>query len=181
MGQYYKVLVTDEKGQEKIYEPNGLKLIEHSWWYNPFCSTIAKKLFDKPHKIAWVGDYSNEDSDRLQELGIDYSKIWGEENERAEISKLRRNELDLDTVKYLVNVDKEIFIDLKEYKEASQDRDGNALFPLSLLTALGNGKGGGDYFGEEGEGFVGYWANDTIYFSNTEPKSYEKVDISFWY
>ncbi|MDA3053229.1 hypothetical protein OFO01_07305 [Campylobacter sp. JMF_01 NE2] len=94
---------------------------------------------------------------------------------------MRRNELDLDTVKYLVNVDKEIFIDLKEYKEASQDRDGNAFFPLSILTALGNGRGGGDYFGTDGEDFVGDWANNTIYFSNTEPKSYKRVDISFWY
>ena len=35
------------------------------------------------------------------------------------------------------------------------------IFPLTLLLAMGNGKGGGDYFGEESIQYVGTWCSSS--------------------
>ena len=39
--------------------------------------------------------------------------------------------------------------------------------PISLLTAIGNGRGGGDY--RRDNSLVGYWAGDEVYLSESKP------------
>jgi large subunit ribosomal protein L21 len=74
--------------------------------------------------------------------------------------------------------DKKLFVDLKQYK-ADSIKDGWCIFPISILTALGNGRGGGDYEGSDMDK-VGSWAFDSVYFTNkTPPKSYKKLQVSF--
>ena len=58
------------------------------------------------------------------------------------------------------------------------------LHPLSLLTALGNGKGGGDYHGIN-EDLIGYWAFDEISFEDADledellSQGFIKQDLEF--
>lgn len=66
MGQYYNVVTMDEAGVIKAYdrhvdgEYTPAKLMEHSWWFNEFVSTITKMLYHNPMRIAWVGDYADQ-------------------------------------------------------------------------------------------------------------------------
>jgi len=48
--------------------------------------------------------------------------------------------------------------------------------PLSLLTAEGNGRGGGDY---RGSGDVGRWARDIISMEDDIPEGYTAYDPGF--
>jgi len=49
--------------------------------------------------------------------------------------------------------------------------------PLPLLTALGNGMGGGDYRGKEGKDNIGSWAFDEIYVTYLRPGTMEAVEF----
>lgn len=63
--------------------------------------------------------------------------------------------------KFLVNYTKKIYIDGTIYFITARNEEGWCTNPLSLLTALGNGQGGGDYRGKEEEK-IGAWAGDWI-------------------
>lgn len=192
MGQYYhQVLETKDKNGNKvrkyfntqIYEwfetgksnyYNGLKLMEHSWWRNDFCTRLAKKLRNKPSRLAWVGDYADEEECR--KFGFDYEDVWGGQDEDY-FTVMKETDFTLDKVKYLVNLDKKCYIDLAEYKKKSED-DFWVVFPLSLLTAIGNGRGGGDYSGTCME-YVGAWTFDLIEFTNKIPSGFVKEEVYF--
>ena len=47
--------------------------------------------------------------------------------------------------------------------------------PIPLLTAIGNGRGGGDYFREDMRGLVGYWAGDEVLLSKRAPKEFTDI------
>ena len=175
MGQYYKVIVRKD-GKDTIYNRKvegydvcAGKLTEFSWWGNRFCRSLAKTLLDSPGKVCFVGDYAEEDE--CKALGFDYGSVWGD---CAEHSDSPASFLDLDSVKYLVNADRKEYVDLPNYKAASTV-DGWTLFPLAILTALGNGRGGGD-FGNEDDPSVGSWAFDSVYFTNELPEGYEEIE-----
>ena len=76
----------------------------------------------------------------------------------------------------LVNHDKNQFVDLKKYKEKSTV-DGWCIFPISLLTALGNGRGGGDY--HKDDPLVGSWAFDTISLTDQPVTGMEEIEPVF--
>ena len=50
---YYK----SKEDTEKQY--NFMKLTEHSWVYNYFTEGLCNKLLNKPARVMWVGDYSD--------------------------------------------------------------------------------------------------------------------------
>jgi hypothetical protein len=54
------------------------------------------------------------------------------------------------------------------------DKDGWQIHPLPLLTCEGNGRGGGDYGGND-QNLVGLWARNTISVSNDIPDGYEEL------
>ena len=77
----------------------------------------------------------------------------------------------------LVNYTKKQFV---RYDECVLNNVGWILNPLPLLTALGNGKGGGDYFDNSPDfDKVGIWAGDSIGIRFAEPKSFEKIRVLF--
>lgn len=88
----------------------------------------------------------------------------------------------------LVNWDKKQYIDMYDYIEKSTVKEGYlqgmCLHPLSLLTALGNGFGGGDYHGTNEE-LVGSWCLDTISFESYDiknkliKKGFKALDVIF--
>ena len=171
MGQYYKVLVRKDKDSKwQLFnrsvdgEYTMAKLTEHSWWYNPFVNTICHMIHFKPKQVAWVGDYA----DDISAKGIDtrelHEKAWGKANGRsvteAQISLFG---------KYLVNHDKKEYVDCTEYYDNSVTEGDWCLHPLPILTAVGNGQGGGDYHGRSMD-MVGRWTCDRISVENAAPK-----------
>lgn len=73
---------------------------------------------------------------------------------------------------YLINVSKHEYIDISHYL-SDCGKDGEKIYdiihPLPILTAVGNGQGGGDYEGICME-YVGVWAGDIIIPTNDKDK-----------
>jgi len=66
------------------------------------------------------------------------------------------------------------------------------LFPLTILLAISNGRGAGDYYGycvkepngdykriTPGEDYIGYWAGDSISATNKPPAGYKHINPGF--
>lgn len=179
MGQYYNVYYLDENGVT-VYdrsvdgEYTMAKLTEHSWWRNPFMSAMCKKIYHHPAEIAWVGDYSDFEH---------YEEVWGE---NAKLQGVHESDFTLDG-KYLVNHSKKEYLDGTKYfvECAEKEDDENneevkwCLHPLSLLTATGNGRGGGDYHGIN-KNFVGIWCMDELSIEDHIPSGYEECFYRFY-
>ncbi len=70
MGQYYRPILGDSFGLEgKVFdrsvdgEYTFAKLLEHSWWQNPFVNAFSEFLYKEPSRVAWVGDYADAPDD----------------------------------------------------------------------------------------------------------------------
>ncbi len=172
MGQYYTPVTKDADGNITAYsrkvdgEYTPAKLTEHSWWKNPFVCTLTKKLLHNPMQVAWVGDYAEEETL--------YQYAYGEEVIGQDVTG---DELRLDG-KFLVNHSQKIYLDCDAYKKRCFDRNGWILHPLPLLTAAGNGKGGGDYHGCNAAQ-TGSWCWDLISVENAPPENYMAVEYTF--
>lgn len=154
--------------------------MEHSWIGNVFMKAISKYIYKNPVQVAWVGDYANDYPNEVngEKRGAElWKETWGGAKEQ-DIDEV--DEFDLHK-KYLVNHDKKIAIDMDEYISKCE-KDGWCVHPLSLLTACGNGMGGGDFYeGSHGYELVGSWCMDTISFEDELPEGICKMDdIEFW-
>jgi hypothetical protein len=189
MGQYYNSVLKDEIGTIANYYNFGLKLMEHSYFFNKYVNSVCKKLVNSPHYVAWVGDYAEEEdyqdrenADTLREM-VNYRQNY-------EGTKLLSQSAPWNYMGHLlVNHSKKQFIDLDDYYRNSvlhygkERKEEYVIHPLPLLTAVGNGKGGGDYYGDKAinKEDVGLWAGDLIeivkyneeYKWNYETKQYE--------
>lgn len=185
MGQYYAPVTIDEKEfrvyslQGKYFKNtknynyyNGIKLMEHSYIKNPAMIAIGNDIYKNPKKIYWLGDYADSylkdraalpnprlSSDKAMEI---YKKVYTVKSEQIDYDKKYDKEYEkyknFYTNKLLVNHTKNEYIN---YLKLRDDDYGYVINPLSLLTAIGNGEGGGDYSGKK-ENLVGYWAGDVI-------------------
>ena len=87
--------------------------------------------------------------------------------------------------KYLVNHTKQIYLDCDAYYErckVKQYGDYWCIHPLSLLTCIGNGMGGGDYRSPSDDSTydeVGTWAWDEISIDDAIPEGYAETEITF--
>lgn len=180
MGQYYRPILTNANGYERVYnrdvdgEYTMAKLMEHSWYRNPFVNSICSKLFNNPMKVVWVGDYADSahttnriETDELKRL---CKKAW-----KGKGYGIKFNPFSLDGL-YLINCTKKIYIDCDQYYNDCI-QNGWCIHPLPLLTAIGNGLGGGDYRGNCPN--VGCWANDVISIERNIPDGFEEVKYIF--
>ena len=166
---------------------NGLKLMEHSYIGNNFVGVVMKLLskggdwYKTP--LVWCGDYFTEDGEENYYNKVtDDTKIkpkeWMKEKEQ------RKSILVNHTKKEYVFVSEEDYKGLSDVKKANkmlkvieeEDNDMN-IHPLPLLTALGNGRGGGDFHGENE--LIGYWARDTISVETEIPENYKELKVNF--
>lgn len=183
MGQYYFPVLRDHGKQNfKSYRAGyagGAKLTEHSWWKNPLCNGIAEKLYHNPMHLYWVGDYSMDCPTHPPTKA--YRAAWGARNRPERIGA---EDFTLDG-KVLVNHTKKQILSCDFYytKLSGKNKWGPewVMHPLSLLTAYGNGLGGGDYRGEN-ENDIGAWGGDLI---SVEDSPYYKPDYTevfyrFW-
>lgn len=178
MGQYYNILLKEGR---KINTYNrqvvgdtytGAKLTEHSWWKNPFVCSIVRKIYNNPCKIAWVGDYADKGLYKGNNL---HNLAW--EKKKEDMITIDDDELYLDN-KVLVNHTQKIFVDCNKYKCHCMTADGWCLHLLPLLTAYGNGRGCGDYYGSN-INEIGLWCWELISVEDAPPKNYEEVEYVF--
>ena len=208
MGQYYKPTV-EKDGEVSVFYShdydNGLKLMEHSYIGNDFVNAVSTKILKSPGRVAWIGDYSNSGAD---EYGDDpyekklpyesfvkmYEKAWGEHEEYPHPAPAPILEDDCNGM-YLVNHDIKCYIALEDYVKANKWtergvwKDGKidesetydmCVHPLPLLTACGNGRGGGDYFAQYPDyEFIGTWAFDLLEITDEKPEEYTATMYTF--
>jgi hypothetical protein len=180
MGQYYKPVILGEKTEENHETVkawmcsheygDGSKLMEHSYQGKKFVSTFEKQLSRKGdyHKsrVVWAGDYADEEPGlKIIEEGKEYdANLYSLCNDKNEIKpKVSKT----DTYQYILNHTKKEFVDKNKVPEI-KDWEGTKIHPLPLLTCEGNGRGGGDFRGDE-KGIVGSWARDVISVEKTNP------------
>jgi len=173
MGQYYKAINLDNK-QWLNSSGGGLKLTEHSWVGNDFVGRIMNLMLETGEwfkkRIVWAGDYYGDEGDE-----IDHYKQAGSSNK---IDPLIYMTAANQKRAKLINHTKKLYV---RYDEMP-DKDGWVVNPLPILTALGNGRGGGDYSESQPDcDKVGIWAGDVLSISFTVPKSkwYKKLVVSF--
>lgn len=208
MGQYYTPTIISVDGEFKTlysYEfESGLKLMEHSWVGNEFVNAVYSRIHKQRAIIAWIGDYSD-DSKKDYETGdepftrtiphkdfIRYYKLAMSEKKIHLIHASEFSKADLNIFKqktksmYLVNHTEKRYLDLTKYikrcryKNNPKDKYYWCINPLPLLTACGNGRGGGDYReGHPGYKDVGVWAFHTLEYTDMIPAGYAEAVYSF--
>ena len=193
MGQYYSLVIKrkDQEPCELCYDGfksghQGLKLTEHSWIGNEWMDAMSHLIYKCPSRIIHYGDYT-EDAD-FEDLNPESMKVWkesiGDEFPVFNIQNLYENLGNPNTIefdykgKYLCNHDQMCYIDMSEYMNNNKDKDGWVLNPLALLTAVGNGKGGGDYRGPNQEDLA-TWVWDEVSIEDTIPEGYDKEEYTF--
>ena len=191
MGQYYKVVFKREQDAKPIVNDrkvNGqdyimAKLMEHGYMLNPLCMSVAKMLEDGKCRLAWVGDYADEDVEKVTGGELKYEDVWGGDVNETHVFRSAKNFSY--GGKYLVNHTKKEYISFDRYvnrhvalKGVEDEESKWMLSPFTILTAVGNGQGGGDYFGLEMKR-VGSWAWDEISIERTVPEGFTLLDIVF--
>ena len=188
MGQYYKPAVLDDSKKrplawvyshdikvkytredgQSFMMGNGLKLMEHSWMNNKFVQAIENLLIPGGswHKqpIVWAGDYADNEPD------TDIN-IYGMLEDEIKIIPTKRTLKK--KYKYIVNHTKMKYVDKTK---VPLDNDGWQIHPLPLLTCEGNGRGGGDFRGDET--VVGTWARDIISVEETVPEFFTELNFN---
>lgn len=180
MGQYYKFINIDKKKEPK--ERVGFaKLTEHSYLGNEYCESVLSLLSNKwkGDRVIHIGDYA-EDGDGASTDNL-IKKLKHTEN----IQELYHNDFETERslknsnkIRYVFNHDKREFIDLFKQPIQWVGIDKKELFvtkfdSFALLTACGNGLGGGDYAEScVNSNKVGYWAGDHFTSSSEFLKEY---------
>lgn len=171
MGQYFTPVII-RTGNVQAFNSwdynNGLKLMEHAYLGNTFTEVVVKQLLNNKANLAWVGDYADNENDRqlpfLAWLPSDYAP------------KLEIGEMENSWGLFFINHTKKEYFSMSVYINQSQLVYGYSMIhPLPLLTALGNGRGGGDYKGDCMD-MVGVWACDEIEAKSWfEDKTYKDI------
>ena len=179
MGQYYRgiILAKDSNIIEMALchswkKNNGAKLMEHSYIDNYYVILMERFIYKNPQRIVWAGDYADEEkgsnfnlnaiADEMEEANVLH--VISDSDETIDVSE-----------KYVINHTKQIY-----YKRPSFKHGKCTINPLTILICEGNGRGGGDFCGNDEE-YVGTWARDLIEISDEIPEGYTCVTYNFKY
>lgn len=201
MGQYYHPINIDKEEWLNTHDyGNGLKLMEHSYIGNNFMNAVCGLLIPGgswyKDRIVWAGDYADpepagddEDIEQCEHCHQDLPEHMRETKELKNLhtsigidgNKINPPSDGLDaSFRYLLNHDKKQFVDLTDLRPIKDDLGIDTdwiIHPLSLLTCEGNGRGGGDYRGEDE--LVGSWARDHISIEKEIPNGFSKLVTNF--
>lgn len=199
MGQYYVIANTDKKEFLCPYKfDNGAKLMEWSYIKNKMCKALFYLLNDrwKGDHVYVVGDYAAPDDPNevwysslkkeMEKLGLPtniedegtslYSYI---QDFFRDISKEVKNKSA--NIRYIYNTATEEYVDLKHcpiawvwHDRETGEKSVAKINPLSLLLAMGNNRGGGDFRNDINR-FVGSWCDTT----DSIVVSSKKLDYDF--
>ena len=171
MGQYFHAVILDAEATLMAWlSPfnSGMKLMEHSYLGDEFVSTFEWELtpagrFYKS-RVVWAGDYADNEANTTENL---YSI-----SKSCKASELGAGEEIKTTIHYpfLVNHTTRQFVN--KFK-VPKNRSGYQIHPLPLLTCEGNGRGGGDFYGESP--LIGSWARDVISAEKTAPAEFTEL------
>jgi hypothetical protein len=186
MGQYYKAINVDKMEAvspwdcktvytnadgKKMRLGQGAKLMEHSYIDNPYVGSIENLLTPDGEwykaRLVWGGDYADQEEGETDENNNLYTLV-------NEIIKPKKKTLDKKW-KFVCNHDLKVC-----YERPKFEKDKWIINPLPLLTCEGNGRGGGDFRGEDDR--LGLWARDQISIEAELPKEFELLsseDIKF--
>jgi hypothetical protein len=175
MGQYYVAVNMDDMEHVAPHRyDNGAKLMEHSYVGNNFVEAVEFLLIDDGEqkgrwsgkRIVWAGDYADPEKDKADNL---YSLVEGNGLQML-------IEASPSNYPYLVNLDLEQYVDKTKCPRYGEDNDWQ-IHPLPLLTADGNGRGGGDY--REDNDYVGAWSRNRIALMKEPPAGYTEITPNF--
>jgi hypothetical protein len=181
MGQGYMALVLSESNPNQSdfirtwvnphYFQDGYKLTEHSWIGNHFVEAVEYLIsplgiFYKS-RVVWAGDYADPEPEEKENLCM----LSQSQANSKKCSFPPR--YDMSVFRYIVNHTKGQYVD-KEYKFDGSRK----IHPLPLLTAEGNGRGGGDYYGTDSE-LVGSWARHVLSMEIKKPDGYSELICEF--
>jgi hypothetical protein len=175
MGQYYMVHNLTKKLRISSHDTktegaewgSGSKLMEHSYIMNDYVGAICELLKSDwaGDKIAWIGDY-------FETGEIEGIPSWGEADDLGYKEIVVPGKVN--NQGFLNNHTKGLSIDMSKltFLEPDYGEEGWQLHPLSLLTACGNGRGGGDYRGDDimYREIIGSWAGDAFCFTEDKAK-----------
>ena len=202
MGQYYCPTIMAPDGRILTITSNdfgsGAKLTEHSWIGNTFVNAAYSLIYKSQKRVAWIGDYSCDEYETYDEaytkaMPFDqfkkyYDASWGEDCEGLPVTLFSKKDLailDYGTKRmFLVNHEKHRYIDMTAYIRDNITNgglwDGWCMNPLPLLTACGNGRGGGDFCkGRIGYQDIGIWAFDYLEYTDKLPVGYSEAIFYF--
>jgi hypothetical protein len=173
MGQYYKPINIDKKKYLYSHDyDNGLKLMEHSYIGNTFVNAVEHLLSKCGawHKCSfvWQGDYANGENGTDKQGDMNLYQLVDDKEDFVEIDSSSPE------FRYIVNHSKFEYIDKEKIDVGS---DGLKIHPLPLMTCEGNGRGGGDFHGDDWR--IGTWARDIISMEDEAPEKYIEVDGNF--
>lgn len=186
MGQYYIpcLLKKNYKTNKKPIKGalcahkfgNSKKLMDHSYVGNGFVKAATYMLLgNETNRFVWCGDYA----DPIKDDKNMYQFAREDNFDTKYTNQFLTEECpDLDDelfgeLKYIINHSKKQYVVVEDYKENEWQ-----IHPLPLLTADGNGRGGGDFYGSP-EDMVGIWAYDIIECNDGAPDDYERIEITF--
>ena len=196
MGQYYGCYLQDASTlrEEAFLIVGGAKLTEHSWFENDSVNYIANRLYERSCITAWVGDYARDCDPPCPDLI--YEQVHDETGHPVELrhdhntGHMLVNECDAGEIypfnmhdRFVVNHTKREYVDCEAFYRSMLGKSSLGeewvMHPLPLLTAIGNGQGGGDYYGVNNDK-IGCWALDIISIEETAPSDYERKDFEFY-
>jgi hypothetical protein len=185
MGQYYKpvnltkneyLYTHDFKSRfkrsdgEVYYMGEGLKLMEHSYIGNKLMNAVERLLIPGGDwyecRLVWAGDYADNENGKPDNVYI----IMGETGKKIIPSSKKVPA----KFRYRTNFTKRQVIDLSTIRAVE---DGWKIHPLSLLGCEGNGRGGGDFRGNDER--IGSWARDVISLEDHVRDGYTVIDGQF--
>lgn len=181
MGQYFIALNMDDMEHVSPYHyNNGAKLIEHSYINNNFVEAVEFLLIDdginksrwSGKRIVWAGDYADAELDGDILYNIDVVTGKKEKGLDFLIESIPVN------YKYIVNHDKKLFVDKTNCPKYGEKLEWQ-IHPLPLLTAEGNGRGGGDFYRLDSNDLVGSWARNRIAVMKEIPEGYVELKPNF--
>lgn len=169
MGQYYKAINRETMEWVSPYDyNNGAKLMEHSYIGNSYVEAVEFLLIEgnrwhlKP--IVWAGDYADKERGKGENL---YT-----------LAKKPSLQMLIEAVPedyhFLINADAKEYVDKRKCPTFNDDWQ---IHPLPLLTADGNGRGGGDY--HESSVYVGRWSGQRIALVKEIPDEYKEIEPNF--
>jgi hypothetical protein len=176
MGQYYKPISIDK--MQFVYShdyANGLKLMEHSYVGNNFVAVVERLIAKGGEwfgdRIVWAGDYADPEPEHGEKNLYD---LVGENKINPPDPNLKGNP----EFRFMVDMDSKQFVDLEKVPVTdtyTDEKTGEVtkffIHPIPLLTCEGNGRGGGDYRGDDRRARIGMWARHRITVQNELPEA----------
>lgn len=179
MGQYYKAIFLEDKASNDAPETiigifDTYKLMQESWIDFAFTRYIEANLVNEGRRIVLAGDYADAEpnsTDNLYVMAMDMVK----ENLEINVSQTKTLLEHQTTFRYIINHTKKQYVDKDK---VMPNDEGSRIHPLTILTSEGNGRGGGDYRGDN-QDLAGTWSRNKISVSNDIPDGYEELITNF--